>query len=319
MTEDPTPPLEEAPLPLPALFTDEVPPGHRSGFVGIVGKPNVGKSTLLNRLLGMKLAAVSAKASTTRHRILGILNGADYQLVFVDTPGVIKPKYALHNAMMRSVGDTLAAADAVVLLVAPREPFPEDELMRYMKGVTCPVVLVVNKADISSTEEIQKRIEEVSALVPPTEVLVISAAKGFNVEGLPSLLRRYLPEAPPYFPKDQVSDRPERFFVAEIIREKLFRQFREEVPYGAEVAVELFEEREDGLVNIQAVIHVERDSQKGILIGNKGEAMKKVGTHARHDIEDMLGQRVFLKLFVKVTKDWKRRAGPLRDFGYDDV
>lgn len=307
-------------LNLQDILNDTAPEGHQAGFVAIVGKPNVGKSTLLNRLLGQRLAAVTKKPSTTRNRILGILNDPAYQMVFVDTPGVIKPAYALHHRMMKYVQSSLRDADVVVLLVAPREKFPEDKLLEQIRRTRAPIILVVNKMDLSTPEEIQQRIAELKEQLPPVaDEIVISALKSVNLEGLKALILKYLPEGPAYFPKDQISDRPERFFAAELVREKIFHHYREEIPYGTAVTIPKFQFREaDGLLEIDAVIHAERESQKGILIGKKGADLKKVGTAARKALEDFFDTKVFLQLKVRVEEDWKRDTRRLAQFGYTD-
>lgn len=310
------PPADFLPLPpLPGM--EPVPPGHKAGFIAIVGKPNVGKSTLLNALLGRKLAAVTYKASTTRHRILGIKNEPGYQLVFVDTPGVIRPKYGLHRAMMQSVATALEDADLVMLVVAPHEKHSEEELHQYVRETKAPVVLVVNKMDLSTPEDIQARIAEVQAQVPVADVLVISATHQVNLAGLEQLLLERLPECPPYFPKDQLSDRPERFFVAEAIREAVYLTYGEEIPYSTEVTVEEFTETPERL-HLHATIHVARDNQKAILIGKGGKALTKVGTRARKQLEALFECPVFLKLRVTATLKWNDTAGHLKKFGYGE-
>jgi len=292
--------------------------GHRAGFVSIVGKPNVGKSTLLNALLGQKLAAVTHKASTTRQPVQGIMNGADYQLVFVDTPGVIKTHYELHRLMMQYVGAALKAADVVVLMIAPEEKFPEEELIKFVQGLSVPVILAVNKLDITTPEVVQERIEAWRQHLPLTDAIALSAQTGFNVAGLQEMLIGYLPTHPPYFPKDQRYDRPESFFAAELIREQVFKQYQEEIPYSAEVVIESLSQREDGIIDLRAIIYVEREGQKGILIGKKGEALKKTGTWARRSLEEFLGEKVFLQLVVRVAERWKEHRRYLKEFGYED-
>jgi GTP-binding protein Era len=289
---------------------------HKSGFVSIIGKPNAGKSTLLNALLGRHLSIVTPKASTTRHRILGIDNADDYQIVFSDTPGVIKPKYRLHNSMMNFVNNAVEDADIIVLVISMDERFPEEEMLALVGKSQAPRILVANKVDLASPEEVQQRLNEVAEVVDPVDVLAISATEQFNIDTLRSMILEHLPEGPAYFDKEQLSDRPERFFVAEMIREHIFRQLRQEIPYSAEVAIESFKE-EETIVRISAVIHVERKSQKGMVIGKGGSMLKKIGKAARFDIERFLQKKVFLELFVKVSEGWKDSNSYLRGFGYD--
>ncbi|MEM6265876.1 MAG: GTPase Era [Bacteroidota bacterium] len=288
---------------------------HKSGFVSIIGKPNTGKSTLLNTLLGQKLSIITPKASTTRHRILGIDNGEDYQIVYSDTPGVIKPKYALHDKMMESVSHSLEDADVLVLVIAMDERFPEEEVLKIADKAHIPTLLVINKVDLATPESIGTRIQELSTKGNFAEIIAISALEKFNVDGLQQLILKHLPEDPPYFDKDQLSDRPERFFIAEIIREKIFTLLQQEIPYGTEVQVLEFKE-EGGLIRITADIHVERKSQKGMLIGKQGSMIRKIGTLARKDIETFLENKVHLELHVRVSENWKDSDKHLRGFGY---
>jgi GTP-binding protein Era len=291
--------------------------GHISGFVSIIGKPNAGKSTLMNALIGRKLAIITPKAQTTRHRILGIMNGEGHQVVFSDTPGVILPQYRLHKLMMKSVRGALEDADLILLLIDVNERFPEDLIMEMAKKSEVPVILVLNKIDAASQEKVNQRKEEITARVNVVDTIAISATKGFNVPELKAKVLELLPEGPPYFDGDDISDRPERFFVTEIIREKIFLLLDEEVPYSCEVGVVLYEEKED-ITMIDAEIHVERDSQKGILVGKKGSMIKQIGQDARKDIEEFLGQKVFLALRVRVAEGWKDNALRLRNFGYEN-
>lgn len=289
----------------------------KSGFVGIIGKPNAGKSTLMNALVGRKLAITTPKAQTTRHRILGIAQGEDYQIVFSDTPGVILPKYRLHKAMMRSVNMAVEDADVILLLVDINEKFPEEELFKRLQKADVPILLVLNKIDQSTPEKARERKEAIEAQVKIAGAIGISALHGANLLELRDLILEHLPEGPPYFDPEMLSDRPERFFVAEMIREKVFLFLREEIPYSVEVSIAAFEEGEK-FDTIHADIHVERSSQKGIVIGKKGEMLKKIGTAARKDIEEFLNKQVMLKLFVKVTDDWKDSGLRLKDFGYEE-
>jgi GTP-binding protein Era len=288
----------------------------KSGFVSIIGKPNAGKSTLLNALVGKKLSIVTSRAQTTRHRILGIAHGDDYQIVFSDTPGIILPQYQLHRAMMKSVHSNMENTDLILLIVDVKETFPEDEMFRVIAKRECPVILLLNKIDKSTEEEVRQRVDEIRAKVEVKEAIGISALHGFNIPLLKQVILENLQEGPPYFDPDSLSDRPERFFITEIIREKIFLHLREEVPYSVEVTIAAYEEGGDR-DNIYADIHVERDSQKGIVIGKGGEMLKRIGSEARRDIEAFLGKAVFLKLFVKINEDWKDNARKLKGFGYE--
>lgn len=290
---------------------------HKSGFVSIVGKPNVGKSTLSNLLVGENLSIITSKAQTTRHRIQGIINGEDFQIVYSDTPGIIKPKYELQQSMMHFVDFSLEDADLVLWMTAMDEPVKDDEVIDRIKRVEVPVILVLNKVDlIRDKEEIKEKVDQLHALFKPAQTLVISATDNFNVSELFNTIIEKLPVQMPYFPKDQLTDKPERFFASEIIREKIFKFYRKEVPYSTEVMIQLFKEEED-LIHIMADIVVERDSQKGILIGHKGAGLKKVGSKAREDMEQFFGKKVFLEQFVKVDKDWRKKTDKLRKYGYE--
>lgn len=288
---------------------------HKSGFVSIIGKPNAGKSTLLNRILGRKLSITTAKAQTTRHRIFGIDSGEEYQIVYSDTPGLIRPKYALQQRMMGFVGNALEDADLIVLLIAVDESFPEEDLIQLAEKTEIPKILVLNKVDAVDEAITFTRMQEISQKVEFVEAIPVSALNGMNVELLKSLILKYLPQGPPFFDKDQISDRPERFFVAEMIREKLFERLKDEIPYSTEVVIEEFTE-EEGLSRIHATIHVERKTQKGIVIGKGGKMLKLIGSLARKDIEKFLGQKVYLQLYVKVSSGWKNSDFHLGDFGY---
>ncbi|MCE3007809.1 MAG: GTPase Era [Bacteroidetes bacterium] len=295
----------------------EVPPGHRAGFVALLGKPNVGKSTLLNALLGTRLAIVTPKAQTTRHRILGVLSQPDYQIVFSDTPGVIRPQYGLHHSMMKAAGSSLQDADAVLLLVAPEETHDEEPLRQLLGTVQAPIVLVVNKADAYSQAQILQRVADWQAL-QPARVVVVSALQHTGLDHLLAALLELLPLAPPYYDKDTLTDRPERFFVAEIIREQVFLHTQKEIPYSSEVSILFFRDDDGtGRAHIEAEIHVERQSQKGIVIGKQGQMIRQIGTDARQEIQSLLGRPVRLELYVRVAEDWKNKTGYLRRFGYD--
>jgi GTP-binding protein Era len=289
---------------------------HKSGFVSIIGKPNAGKSTLLNALIGRKLSIINRKASTTRHRILGIENGEDYQIVYSDTPGVIKPKYALHNKMMNAVNMAVEDADLIILLIAIDERFPEEEVIKLSQKPNIPKILVMNKVDLADPDRVMERLAEVGGKGEFVEQVAISALKDFNIDALRQLILKHLDEGPVYFPKDQVSDRPERFFVSEIIREKAFAFLKQEIPYSTEVSIEEFNEEPD-LIRIEATIHVERKSQQGMVVGKGGKMIRRIGTAARKDIEVFLDQKVFLKLYVKVTDGWKSNDRRLNEFGYE--
>ncbi|MEM7375506.1 MAG: GTPase Era [Bacteroidota bacterium] len=290
-------------------------PSFKSGFVSIIGKPNAGKSTLLNQLLGQKLSITTPKAQTTRHRIFGIDHGEDYQIVYSDTPGLIRPKYKLHERMVGFIDNSLEDADMIVLLIAVNETFPEEDLLKLAEKTSIPKILALNKIDAVEEEVVYKRMASLSQQVDFVEALPLSALKGDNVDTLKKLILNYLPEGPAYFDKDQISDRPERFFVSEMIREQIFLLLKEEIPYSTEVEIEEFTE-EESITRIHASIHVERQSQKGILIGKQGSMLKKIGSRSRMNIETFLGQKVFLKLYVKLSSGWKNSGKYLKGFGY---
>ncbi|MFN8775891.1 MAG: GTPase Era [Flavobacteriales bacterium] len=289
---------------------------HKAGFVNIIGNPNAGKSTLMNALLGEKLSIVTPKAQTTRHRIMGILNGEDYQVVYSDTPGVLDPKYKLHEGMMKSVGTAMTDADLILLVVdlADKQPL-HGPTMESIRKTRIPVFVVLNKFDLVGTEAANDAFAYWQSELPAARVFPVSAKEHIYTRELMQEILRILPESPPYFPKDEVSDRTMRFFVAEIIREKIFLLYEREIPYSCEVVVEEYKE-EEGLVRIAALILTERESQKRILIGHQGGMLKKVGTLARKDIEAFIGQQVFLSMFVKVEEDWRSDVKRLKRFGY---
>ena len=289
---------------------------HKAGFVNIVGKPNAGKSTLLNRLMGEKLAIVTKKAQTTRHRIFGIYNEEDLQIVFSDTPGVLDPKYGLQEKMMDFVKDSLQDADVFLFIVDINDKAqPSDFLVEKLNKIPVPVVILINKIDASNQENLEQVIEFWHQQIPKAEILPISALEGFNTELILPKLKSLLPESPPYYEKDQFTDKSERFFVNEAVREKILLNYEKEIPYSVEVVTEQFKEQE-GIIFIDAIIFVERDTQKGIIIGHKGEAIKKVGTEARLDLEKFFGKKIHLNLFVKVKKDWRKNDRDLKNFGY---
>ena len=289
---------------------------HKSGFVNIVGNPNVGKSTLMNALVGERLSIITSKAQTTRHRILGIVSGEDFQVVLSDTPGVIKPAYELQQSMMDFVRSALDDADVLIYMVEVGEKALKDEvLFEKIRNAEIPVLLLINKIDTSEQEELEAQVAYWGEQLPNAEIFPISALQGFGVEAVFKRILERLPEGPAYFPKDQLTDKPERFFVSEIIREKILKHYKKEIPYSVEIETESFEETEE-LIRINAVIMVERDSQKGILIGHKGSALKRVGSEARKDLEAFFAKKVFLELFVKVNKNWRSSPRQLRRFGY---
>ncbi len=289
---------------------------HKAGFVNIIGNPNVGKSTLMNSLVGEKLSIITSKAQTTRHRILGIVNGEDFQLVLSDTPGVIKPSYELQSSMMDFVKTAIEDADILIYMIEIGESSLKDEnLFNKIKSSSIPVVVLINKIDLSNQEELENQVSEWSTKLPNAEIFPISALKEFQVDNLLQRLIELLPECPPYFPKDQLTDKPERFFVNEIIREKILINYNKEIPYSVEILTEEFKEDEK-IIRIRSVIMVERDSQKGIIIGHKGSALKKIGIKSRKDLETFFGKQIHIELFVKVNKNWRSNQNQLKRFGY---
>lgn len=291
---------------------------HRAGFVNIVGNPNVGKSTLMNALVGERISIITSKAQTTRHRIMGIVNGEDFQIVYSDTPGVLKPNYKLQESMLGFSNSALTDADILlyvtdVLDSAEKNAFFLEKVQKMQD--TTKIILIVNKIDLIDQEKLEALVDFWHKELPKAEIFPISALEKFNIETLFNHIKDLLPESPPFFDKDALTDKSERFFVTEIIREKILMNYDKEIPYSVEVAVEEFKE-EGNLLRISAVIFCERDSQKGILIGKQGSALRTVGTQARKDIEAFFDQKVFLQLFVKVEKDWRNRERKLRNFGY---
>jgi GTP-binding protein Era len=289
---------------------------HRAGFVNIIGKPNVGKSTLMNALIGENLSIITSKAQTTRHRILGIVNGEDFQVVYSDTPGYLNPAYKLQEYMLKFVRSALKDAD-IILYVTDMEERAEDspEMTGQLNRLEVPVLILINKIDLGDARKVNDLIHAWEEAVPAATIIPISALEKFNLEKIFALILDSLPESPPFYPKDELTDKSERFFVSEIIRQKILVQYQQEVPYAVEVRVESFKESEK-IIHIRSTIFVERDSQKGILIGHEGKALKKVGTMARADIEKFLGKKVHLELFVKVKKDWRNDGRVLKQFGY---
>jgi len=290
---------------------------HKAGFVNIIGKPNVGKSTLMNALLGEKLSIISSKAQTTRHRILGIMNEPEYQIVFSDTPGMLKPKYELHKSMMGFVNLSLEDADVIVFVTDLFENDEEiEDIIKKINAADVPVLLIINKIDLNKEEKLAEVTQYWTEKINADIVIPISALEGFNLQKILQEILDRLPVHPPFYDKEELSDRPDRFFASEIVREKIFIQYKKEIPYSTEVRIEDFEETEN-LIRMRAVIFVERDSQKGIIIGDKGKALKRVGTQARIEMEKFFGKKVFLETFVKVEDNWRKNKNKLRKFGYD--
>ncbi len=288
---------------------------HKAGFVSIIGKPNVGKSTLMNALLGEKLSITTAKEQTTRHRIAGIFSGENFQIIYTDTPGIITPNYALQQSMMRAVRHALADTDVSLWVVDARDQdFPTDFSAKLLQRNT-PVILLLNKVDLISNEVLEKVLRYWSVHTSVNTIIPISALQSHNTALVLTHILDCLPEHPPYYPKDMLSDKPERFFAAEIIREKILCHYHQEIPYSVEIVIDTFKE-EEKLVKINATINTERQSQKSILIGKKGEALKKVGIAARHDLEKFLGKKVFLEQHVKVVPGWRTKSQCLQRFGY---
>lgn len=290
---------------------------HKSGFVNIVGNPNVGKSTLMNALVGERISIITSKAQTTRHRILGIVNGDDFQIVYSDTPGVLKPNYRLQESMLKFSTSALTDADILLYVTDVFDTYEKNrDFAEKVKLNPAPILLIINKIDLIDQERLVELVEKWKELMPRAEIIPISAANRFNVERVFDRIKELLPDSPPFFDKDQLTDKPARFFVTEIIREKILLHYDKEIPYSVEVEVEQFHEEEQ-LIRIHAVIYVERDSQKGIIIGHGGKSLKKVGMEARKDIEAFFDKKVFLELFVKVEKDWRSKETKLRSFGYE--
>ena len=290
---------------------------HKSGFVNIIGNPNVGKSTLMNAFVGEKLSIITSKAQTTRHRILGIVNGDDFQVVLSDTPGIIKPAYELQTSMMDFVKSAFEDADVLLYMVEIGEKSLKDEaFFTKIKNSDIPVLLLLNKIDVSEQEILEEQVQYWQELLPTAEIHPISALQNFNVREVFERIVELLPEAPAYYPKDQLTDKPERFFVNETIREKILVHYKKEIPYAVEIETEEFLE-DDNIIRIRSVVMVERDSQKGIIIGHKGSALKRVGMEARMDLEKFFDKQVHIELYVKVNKNWRSNARQLKRFGYN--
>ena len=299
----------------------EFPADHKAGFVSIVGKPNVGKSTLMNQLVGERLSIITAKAQTTRHRIMGILNGThngqEFQLVYSDTPGIIKPVYKLHESMMSFVRGSIEDADVVLFVTDIFEQHDENDVIERLQKSEVPVLLLINKIDQATQEQVEEKMAYWKEKFNAQEIIPISALNGFNIDRVFEELISRLPQHPPYFPKDELTDKPERFFASEIIREKIFLNYKAEVPYSSEVVVTGFKEKDDIIV-IQAEILVERATQRAILLGEGGKMIKKTGIMARMELERFFGKKVYLEQFVKVEPDWRQKERMLKRLGYDE-
>lgn len=291
---------------------------HKAGFVNIIGNPNVGKSTLMNALVGERLSIITSKAQTTRHRILGIVNSEDYQVVFSDTPGIINPAYELQESMMDFVKTAFEDADVLIYMVETGEKGLKSEaFFEKIKKVKVPVLLLLNKIDQSSQIDLENQVSYWKETLPNAEIHPISALENFNIQTVMDRIVKLLPVSPPFYPKDQLTDKPERFFVNETIREKILMHYKKEIPYSVEIVTEEFKE-EPKIIRIRAVIMVERETQKGIIIGHKGAALKRVGTEARKDLEKFFAKKIFLDLYVKVNKNWRSSNSQLKKFGYKD-
>ncbi len=291
---------------------------HRAGFVSIIGKPNVGKSTLMNVMVGERLSIITSKAQTTRHRIMGMLNGDDFQIVYSDTPGIIQPKYELHQSMMRFVSASLEDADVILFVTDIYEKYDEEEIIKRLQHTEAKILLLINKIDQSTEAEVEEKVVYWQDKIKADRIIPISALEKFNVDQVFNSILQYLPEHPPYYAKDELTDKPERFFAAEIIREKIFLNYKKEIPYSCEVIIEEFKEDET-IIRMRAEIMVERKSQKGIVIGHQGQMLKKVGTQARQEMEKFFGKQVFLELYVRVQEDWRSNPKALNKFGYNNT
>jgi GTP-binding protein Era len=289
---------------------------HRSGYVNIIGKPNVGKSTLMNAMVGEKLSIITSKAQTTRHRIQGIVNHKDYQVVFSDTPGLLEPNYKLQEAMLKAARSALVDADIILYMTEAGDPPPaEDPILQKLGKLKIPVLVVINKIDLSNQDAVKADIDRWNSVLPSAEKIPISALERFNVDFVFQRILHHLPESPPYYPKDALTDKSERFLAGEMIREKILLHYKQEVPYAVEVEIEAFKEDEK-MIRISSLIYVERESQKGILIGNEGKALKRVGREARVEMETFFQKKVFLEMKVKVKKDWRNNERQIKKFGY---
>ncbi|HRX69113.1 MAG TPA: GTPase Era [Tenuifilaceae bacterium] len=290
---------------------------HKSGFVNIIGNPNVGKSTLMNALVGERLSIITSKAQTTRHRIMGIVNGEDFQIIYSDTPGVLKPAYKLQESMMRFVMSALEDADVILYITDTVEtPTKNEEFLEKLRKQKIPIILVINKIDLTNQEILEKQVDAWKEILPSAIIIPASALHGFNIENILQQILDHLPEGPEYFSKDTLTDKTMRFFASEIIREKILTQYQKEIPYSVEVAVEEYKE-EPRIDRIRAIIYVARETQKGIIIGHQGKMLKKIGMLARADLEEFLGKKVFLELYVKVDPDWRNSEAKLKRYGYE--
>lgn len=290
---------------------------HKSGFVNIIGNPNVGKSTLMNALVGERLSIITSKAQTTRHRILGIVNDEHHQIIFSDTPGVLEPAYKMHQSMMTFVKSALTDADIILFMVEVKENrFKDDDILNKLKKTSTPILLLINKIDEVDQQFLEEKVAFWKKEIPQAQIYPLSALHNFNIDNIFERIKELLPEGEPYYEKDALTDKPEKFFVAEIIREKILLNYQKEIPYSCEVEVEEYKEFTD-IIKIRANIIVARDSQKGIIIGHQGKGLKKVGTEARKDIETFVQKKVFLELYVKVSKDWRDNDNQLKRFGYN--
>lgn len=289
---------------------------HKAGFVNIVGNPNVGKSTIMNRMVGEKLSIITSKAQTTRHRIHGIVNGDDFQIVYSDTPGILTPKYKLQENMLKAARSALLDADILIYVTdITEEPGLREDIAGKLHNAGLPIILVLNKVDLCDQEKVKQLFTDWSAVLPGAEFVPMSATEGFNLDRLFNLILEKLPENPPFYSKDSITDKSERFFAGEIIREKILLYYRQEIPYSVEIEIEEFKDTPK-IIHIRSVIYVERDTQKGIIIGKAGSSLKKTGTEARKEMEKFFGKKVFLELFVKVRKDWRNNDRMLKGFGY---
>ena len=290
---------------------------HKAGFVNIIGNPNVGKSTIMNAMVGERLSIITSKMQTTRHRIKGIVNGEDFQIVYSDTPGILKPNYKLQETMMKFVETALIDADIILYVTDVKEdPAKNKEYIDRIRTSGVQVIVLINKIDLSNQEEVIRLFDYWNGIFPGASVFPVSAREKFNLKPVLDRIIELLPENPPFFPKDELTDRSERFFMQEIIREKILLHYQKEIPYSTEVEVEEFKE-EDNMLRIRSIIYVERDSQKGIIIGKGGEALKRVGTEARQEAEEFFGRKIFLELYVKVAREWRDKESSLRKFGYE--
>ncbi len=289
---------------------------HKAGYVNITGNPNVGKSTIMNALVGEKLSIITSKSQTTRHRILGIVNGDDFQIVFSDTPGFLKPNYKLQESMLKFAKSALEDADILIYVTDVIEKNDKNrDILNQIKSLDIPVIVVINKVDLSNQNDVLKMMTRWAERLPKAEIIPMSATNQFNIDKLFNMIISLLPESPPFFPKDELTDKSSRFFASEIIREKILNQYHKEIPYSVEVVVEEFKESND-IIRIRSIVFVERDTQKGIIIGHQGKAIKRTGIQARKDMEAFFEKKVYLELYVKVNKDWRDKPAQLKRYGY---